>query len=70
LILQCLSKEKSQRPSSALELLQQLDAIPFAASWNEERAAAWWREHVPVALAPSEDSDLGRAVTLFHPAER
>jgi eukaryotic-like serine/threonine-protein kinase len=70
LILQCLSKDKSQRPSSALELLQQLDAIPFAAGWNEDRAAAWWREHVPVPVAPPDDSDLARAVTLFHPAQR
>jgi len=70
LILQCLSKDKSLRPSSALDLLQQLDAIPFATPWNEERAAAWWREHVPVAAAPSAESDPGRAVTLFHPAQR
>ena len=70
LILQCLSKDKSQRPSSALELSERLEAIPFATPWNEERALAWWQEHVPVASAASHEADPGRAVTLFHPAQR
>jgi serine/threonine-protein kinase len=70
LILQCLSKDKSLRPSSALDLLQRLDAIPFDTPWSEERAAAWWREHVPVAAAPSDEVDPAHAVTLLHPAQR
>ncbi|HKO91021.1 MAG TPA: serine/threonine-protein kinase [Polyangiaceae bacterium] len=70
LILQCLSKDKAQRPSSALELSQRLAAIPFTTPWDEERAAAWWRDHVPEAAVLSEESDPGRAVTLFHPAQR
>jgi hypothetical protein len=74
LILQCLSKDPAARPASALELDRLLDAIPLAHPWNEERAAAWWREHLPM---PSTQPDAGvpaasipRTPTLFHPAMR
>jgi serine/threonine-protein kinase len=47
LILSCLAKEREHRPPSARDLLRQLDAIPLADTWTEERAGEWWKTHLP-----------------------
>ena len=47
LVLSCLAKEREQRPQSARDLLQRLDAIPLPQRWTEARARAWWDEHLP-----------------------
>jgi serine/threonine-protein kinase len=46
LTLQCLAKDRAQRPASARELRQLLSKIPFSEPWSRERAAVWWEEHV------------------------
>jgi serine/threonine-protein kinase len=47
LILSCLAKEREQRPQSARELLQHLDALPLSQPWTEQRARDWWKTHLP-----------------------
>ena len=47
LVLSCLAKDREQRPASARELFERLDAVKFSTPWNEERARAWWRTHLP-----------------------
>jgi serine/threonine protein kinase len=50
LVLACLAKEPSDRPQTAQELRERLDAIPFAERWNQDRARAWWNTHAPDVL--------------------
>jgi eukaryotic-like serine/threonine-protein kinase len=47
LVLSCLAKDREQRPASARELLERLDAVKLETPWNEERARAWWNTHLP-----------------------
>jgi serine/threonine-protein kinase len=42
LVLCCLAKDREQRPRSARDLLNRLDAIPLEHPWTEERARQWW----------------------------
>jgi serine/threonine-protein kinase len=65
LILDCLAKDKTARPPSALALQQRLDAIAFAEPWSEARAATWWREHVsPAAPLPRRGTHEPTAASL------
>jgi serine/threonine-protein kinase len=57
-ILACLAKDPDARPQSAEELSRLLAAVPLAA-WTPERAAAWWRAHVPDILAAARSSCHG-----------
>jgi serine/threonine-protein kinase len=50
LVLSCLAKEREQRPQSARDLLQRLDAIPLPQRWTATRAREWWDEHLPAPL--------------------
>jgi eukaryotic-like serine/threonine-protein kinase len=43
--LQCLAKDREQRPASAGELRRLLASIPFPEPWSRERGALWWDEH-------------------------
>ena len=51
LILRCLEKSPDRRPSTARELARLLSSVPLEDSWSEERAEAWWSEHVSVGPA-------------------
>jgi eukaryotic-like serine/threonine-protein kinase len=54
IVLQCLAKDRAQRPASARDLRQSLAGIAFAEPWSRERAALWWDEHcAELARAPS-----------------
>ena len=48
LVLACLAKDRENRPASARDLLERLQAIELETSWSEERARDWWRMHVPL----------------------
>ncbi len=45
-ILDCLKKDPTKRPSSALELKQRLVACRDAGGWDRERADDWWTRHM------------------------
>ncbi len=47
LVLSCLAKDRALRPASAQDLLKRLDAVAVDRSWTDERAAEWWRVHLP-----------------------
>jgi eukaryotic-like serine/threonine-protein kinase len=47
LVLCCLAKDRDQRPKSARDLLQRLDAIPLSQPWSDPRAREWWTTHLP-----------------------
>lgn len=47
IILSCLAKPPEDRPASATELSRRLTACPLREPWSEERAHAWWDEHIP-----------------------
>ncbi len=46
LILQCLAKDRRQRPPSAQTLSEALARCPTAAHWTQRDAAEWWRQHL------------------------
>lgn len=49
LVLACLAKDPAGRPANAEALLYELDRIELARPWTRDRAAEWWRLHLPEA---------------------
>ncbi len=49
IVLACLEKDPDRRPQSADALAQQLMQCTPTDVWSPERAAAWWKAHVPAA---------------------
>ena len=47
IVLACLAKEPMERPQTARELSRRLGAVEGAGAWTEERARAWWEQHLP-----------------------
>ena len=46
-ILDCLRKDKTERPHSAEILASRLAALRFTRDWSGERAQQWWEVHRP-----------------------
>ena len=46
ILMRCLEKDPTKRPSSALELEAQLARVPCD-PWTNERARNWWEVHAP-----------------------
>jgi DNA-binding NtrC family response regulator len=55
-LMQCLEKDPSKRPLSALELESQLAGVRCQEPWTPERAQAWWETHAPDIVAPRTTS--------------
>jgi eukaryotic-like serine/threonine-protein kinase len=58
LILECLAKDREQRPASAAALQDRLQSIAVRMPWNRERAEAWWREHAPALSSKRPVADV------------
>jgi serine/threonine-protein kinase len=56
-VLDCLAKEPSRRPASALELDRRLAELERAEPWTQDEAQRWWREHLPQLSAPAPGGD-------------
>jgi eukaryotic-like serine/threonine-protein kinase len=59
LVFDLLAKRPEDRPQSALEVSRRLAAIDLE-PWTEEKAALWWREHLPGETADSGETALTR----------
>jgi serine/threonine-protein kinase len=66
LILKCLAKSPSERPSDAAALEALLAACALSGTWTKERASAWWREKGGAmrSLRPSVPVSTGTSRTL------
>ena len=51
LLLACLEKEPSRRPSFAGEFLETLDALRDVPPWTNEQARGWWTSRGPLITA-------------------
>jgi DNA-binding NtrC family response regulator len=47
ILMKCLEKDPSKRPSSALQLDSYLACVPSDTPWTNERAQKWWEAHLP-----------------------
>jgi eukaryotic-like serine/threonine-protein kinase len=59
IVLACLEKTPEKRPSSAIDLWQQLGDVPLTDAWTPQRAQRWWLEQLPdlsTAPAPGDGS--------------
>jgi serine/threonine-protein kinase len=57
IVMSCLEKTPDKRPSSAVELWQQLADVALPTPWSLEHAERWWREHLAELAGPSTRSD-------------
>ena len=62
LLLSCLEKDPAERPQSAAELWQRLQACQSMGEWTESHARRWWDRHGD-SLRSVRDADVGRAET-------
>jgi serine/threonine-protein kinase len=49
LIMRCLEKDPANRPSTADELLADLERIQLEVTWDQVQARTWWEEHIAAA---------------------
>jgi len=47
ILMKCLEKDPTMRPSSALQLESELANVVCDAPWTNERAQEWWKSHAP-----------------------
>lgn len=47
LLMRCLAKSANDRPATAQELIELLEALPTSGSWTGSHAREWWRRYLP-----------------------
>ena len=57
IVMACLEKAPDKRPSSAVELWQQLGDVTLPTPWTFERAESWWRSQLTELAGPSVAGD-------------
>jgi len=60
LLLSCLEKDPAERPQSAADLCQRLEACQSMGEWTETHARRWWNRHGE-SLRSVSDADDGRS---------
>jgi len=60
LVLRCLAKAPEDRPSSATELIQDLERCDDVAPWTEADARLWWLEAAPDVVRKTEGARRAR----------
>jgi serine/threonine-protein kinase len=53
ILMSCLEKDPTKRPSSALDLDTQLAQVVCEAPWTNQHAQEWWESHAPEAVSSS-----------------
>src|SRR5690606_2553087 len=49
IVMRCIAKSPSDRPQSALELMEELDRTIPVHPWNRAEAELWWRNYAEIA---------------------
>ncbi|MFV1995795.1 MAG: serine/threonine-protein kinase, partial [Verrucomicrobiales bacterium] len=52
LIMNCLAKDPGERPASAADMIESLEALEAAYPWSRQEAKAWWRSRASQAATP------------------
>jgi serine/threonine-protein kinase len=55
ILMMCLEKDPSRRPSSALDVDARLARVSCESVWTDETARAWWDVHAPDLVARREN---------------
>lgn len=58
-VLACLAKDPLDRPASAIELAQRLNAALGDGKWSQDQAQRWWELHHPEGVKPAAISAGG-----------
>lgn len=67
LLLRCLAKTPSERPSNAAEMLRELDRCAVEGTWTALDAAAWWEAHDKKIGPPAEPAATVLAESARNP---
>jgi serine/threonine protein kinase len=69
ILLRCLAKNPTQRPSDAAELLTLLEACPISGSWTVADAAQWWVARQSDSSAPTPPNHASDAPAARRPPQ-
>ncbi len=68
LLLKCLAKSPSQRPSSARDLVDALDRCRASGGWSRQDATNWWRSYGATwSIDPDKTFASAEATTISEP---
>ena len=63
LVLACLAKDPDERPQTASEMLERLDACRLP-EWSREQADAWWKKHPPSTQKASRQAPSTKTIAV------
>ena len=59
-ILQCLAKDRADRPKNAETLQQMLESCSDVTPWTSQDAEEWWRVNLPIGAEDAPTEAAGR----------